>query len=152
MSLPCADLHNKISHGNQISLQDREGQAVACCGQLSLAQPPCDPGSTSHWPLKNPSVKTPPASMASRGPTGKEENALSLMGNPGSPAPLRRTESHGRSCRVPSVCQAPPRALSHTLSYCSFSRPTEEGSIVVRESRRKVSHGWVSEGTKVTQA
>lgn len=123
--------------------------AVGSCPWLNL---PVDPGSTSHWPLKNPSVKTPPASMASRGPTGKDEHALSLMGNPGSPAPLRRTESHGRSCRVPSVCQAPPRALSHTLSFCSFSRPTEEGSIVVRESRRKVSHSWVSEGTKVTQA
>lgn len=52
VSLPRADLHNKVSRGNQISLQESEGQAVACCGQLSLAQPPRGPGSTSHQPLK----------------------------------------------------------------------------------------------------
>lgn len=99
--------------------------------------------------FENSSVKTPAASMASRGPTVKDEHAPSLMGNPGSPAPLRLTENHrepqgGGMRRVgyggPIACQAPPKALSHTLSHCSFTRPAEEGSTVVREPRRKASH------------
>lgn len=37
-------------------------------------------------------------------------------------------ESHGRDSRGPTVCQAPPKALSHTLNHRSFTSPTEEGS------------------------
>lgn len=69
----------------------------------------------------------------------KGEPVLSLMGNPGSLAPLRLTESHGRGFRGPTVCQAPPKALSHTLNHHSFTNPNEEGSLVHCQGSKKAN-------------
>lgn len=37
------------------------------------------------------------------------------------------------------MCQAPPKALSHTLKHCSFTSPAEEGSLVHCQGSKKAN-------------